>query len=251
VAGATLRGRLTWLLAEVAEVTDAAPSVRTIAFDCPGWTGHLPGQHVDVRLTAEDGYQAQRSYSIATPADGERIELTVARLDDGDVSPYLTEELRLGDQIELRGPIGGYFVWEPRVGGPLLLIAGGSGVVPLMAMLRARVAAASDVPVRMLLSSRSQADVIYRAELERLGAGDGIEIVHALTRSQPPGWSGYSRRVDRTMLAEVAWPPDRLPHVFVCGPTGFVETTADALVSLGHDPQRIRTERFGPTGGPA
>ena len=251
MAGATLRGRLTWLLAEVAEVTDVAPSVRTIAFDCPGWTGHLPGQHVDVRLTAEDGYQAQRSYSIATPADGERIELTVERLDDGEVSPYLTEELRLGDQIELRGPIGGYFVWEPGVGGPLLLTAGGSGVVPLMAMLRARVAAASDVPVRMLLSSRSQADVIYRAELERLGAGPGIEIMHTLTRSQPPGWSGYSRRVDRTMLAEVAWPPDRLPHVFVCGPTGFVETTADALVSLGHDPQRIRTERFGPTGGPA
>ncbi len=250
MAGATLRGRLTWLLAEVVEVMDAAPGVRTIAFHCPGWTGHLPGQHVDVRLTAEDGYQAQRSYSIATPADGERIELTVERLDDGEVSPYLTDELRLGDEIELRGPIGGYFVWEPNVGGPLLLIAGGSGVVPLMAMLRARVAAASDVPVRMLLSSRSQADVIYRTELEGLAGDPGIEIAHTLTRSQPPSWSGYSRRIDRAMLADVAWPPSGLPQIFVCGPTGFVETAADALVSLGHDPQRIRTERFGPTGGP-
>ena len=224
--------------------------MRTIALDCPGWQGHLPGQHVDIRLTAEDGYQAQRSYSIATPADGERLELTVERLDDGEVSPYLTDELRPGDQIELRGPIGGYFVWEPRLGGPLLLIAGGSGVVPLMAMLRARVAAAADVAVRMLLSSRTGDDVIYREELERAGAAPGIEITHTLTRSQPPGWSGYARRVDRGMLAEVAWPPTDAPQIFVCGPTGFVETVADALVSLGHDPLRIRTERFGPTGGP-
>jgi len=169
VAGATLRGRLTWLLAEVAEVTDVAPSVRTIAFDCPGWTGHLPGQHVDVRLTAEDGYQAQRSYSIATPADGERIELTVERLDDGEVSPYLTEELRLGDQIELRGPIGGYFVWEPGVGGPLLLTAGGSGVVPLMAMTRTRAAAGAAAPMRLIYSTRSPATLLYATELQRLG----------------------------------------------------------------------------------
>jgi ferredoxin-NADP reductase len=250
VAGATLRGRLTWLLGDVVEVADGPPGVRTVALDCPGWQGHLPGQHVDIRLTAEDGYQAQRSYSIATPADGDRIELTVERLDDGEVSPYLTDELRPGDQIELRGPIGGYFVWEPRLGGPLLLIAGGSGVVPLMAMLRARVAAAVDVPVRMLLSARSQGELIFREELERIGGGEGVEITHTLTRSQPPGWTGYARRVDRDMLAEVAWPPSDTPHVFVCGPTGFVETAADALVSLGHDPLRIRTERFGPTGGP-
>jgi ferredoxin-NADP reductase len=250
VAGATLRGRLTWLLGDVVKVADGPPGVRTIALDCPGWRGHLPGQHVDIRLTAEDGYQAQRSYSIAAPADGDRVELTVERLDDGEVSPYLTDELRPGDQIELRGPIGGYFVWEPRLGGPLLLIAGGSGVVPLMAMLRARVAAAPDVPVRMLLSARSQGEVIFREELERIGGGPGVEITHTLTRSQPPGWTGYARRVDRDMLAEVAWPPNDAPHVFVCGPTGFVETAADALVSLGHDPLRIRTERFGPTGGP-
>jgi ferredoxin-NADP reductase len=250
VAGATLRGRLTWLLGDVVEVADGPPGVRTIALDCPGWQGHLAGQHVDIRLTAEDGYQAQRSYSIATPADGDRVELTVERLDDGEVSPYLTDELRPGDQIELRGPIGGYFVWEPRLGGPLLLIAGGSGVVPLMAMLRARVAAAADVPVRMLLSARSQGEVIFREELERIGGGPGVEITHTLTRSQPPGWTSYARRVDRDMLAEVAWPPSDGPRVFVCGPTGFVETAADALVSLGHDPLRIRTERFGPTGGP-
>jgi ferredoxin-NADP reductase len=250
VAGATLRGRLTWLLGDVVEVADGPPGVRTIALDCPGWQGHLPGQHVDIRLTAEDGYQAQRSYSIAAPADGDRVELTVERLDDGEVSPYLTDELRPGDQIELRGPIGGYFVWEPRLGGPLLLIAGGSGVVPLMAMLRARVAAAADVPVRMLVSARSQGEVIYRGELERIGAGPGVEITHTLTRSQPPGWTGYARRVDRDMLAEVAWPASDAPHIFVCGPTGFVETAADALVSIGHDTLRIRTERFGPTGGP-
>jgi ferredoxin-NADP reductase len=231
-------------------VTDETPRVRTVALDCPGWPGHLPGQHVDIRLTAEDGYEAQRSYSIAAPAAGERIELTVERLDDGEVSPYLTDELRLGDQIELRGPIGGYFVWEPSVGGPLLLIGGGSGVVPLMAMLRARVAAAAGVAVRMLVSARSQADVIYREELERIGAGPSVVVTQTLTRSQPPGWNGYAHRVDREMLAEVAWPPGDAPHVFVCGPTGFVETAADALVSLGHDPQRIRTERFGPTGGP-
>jgi ferredoxin-NADP reductase len=255
VAGAALRGRLTpgrltWLLGEVVEVADGPAGVRTIVLECPGWQGHLPGQHVDIRLTAEDGYQAQRSYSIAAPADGERVALTFERLDDGEVSPYLTDELRLGDEIELRGPIGGYFVWEPGVGGPLLLIAGGSGVVPLMAMLRARVAAAADVPVRMLLSSRSGDDVIYRDELERIGAGPGVAITHTLTRSRPPGWTGYARRVDRAMLAEVAWRPADAPHVYVCGPTGFVETVADALVSLGHDPQAIRTERFGPTGGP-
>jgi ferredoxin-NADP reductase len=251
VAGAALRGRLTWLLGEVVEVADETARVRTIGFDCPGWPGHLPGQHVDIRLTAEDGYEAQRSYSIAAPAAGERVVLTVERLDDGEVSPYLTDELRLGDQIELRGPIGGYFVWEPGVGGPLLLIAGGSGVVPLMAMLRARVAAAADVPVRMLLSSRSQDEVIYREELERVAAGPGIEVTHTFTRSQPPGWTGHTRRVDRDMLAEVAWPPGAAPQIFVCGPTGFVETAADALVSLGHDPHAIRTERFGPTGGSA
>jgi ferredoxin-NADP reductase len=240
---------LTWRLAEVADLTDETPDVRTIAFEVPAWSGHRPGQHVDVRLTAEDGYQAQRSYSIAAPAAGDRVELTVERLPDGEVSTYLTDELRRGDRIELRGPIGGYFVWEPAAGGPLLLVAGGSGVVPLMAMLRQRLASGDDTPARLLLSSRSQERIIYRRELEAAGGRDGVEVVHTLTAAAPPGWQGYARRVDRAMLAEVAWPADAGALAFVCGPTGFVETVADALVSLGHDARRIRTERFGPTGG--
>jgi ferredoxin-NADP reductase len=219
-----------------------------IAFDVPGWPGHRPGQHVDVRLTAEDGYQAQRSYSIASVPDGTRVELTVERLEDGEVSPYLTDELRPGDRIELRGPVGGYFVWEPAQGGPLLLAAGGSGVVPLMAMIRARAAAGSDVDTRLLFSSRSWEDVIYREELERLG-GDGLTVVHSLTRSQPPGWAGYARRVDAEMLAEVGPSLAELPGVYVCGPTPFVEAVAEALVQLGHEPHRVKTERFGPTRG--
>jgi ferredoxin-NADP reductase len=251
VARAALRGRLTWRLAEVAAVVDETADVRSLALEVPGWPGHLPGQHVDVRLTAEDGYQAQRSYSIATPADDERITLTVERLDDGEVSPYLTEELRTGDRLELRGPIGGWFVWEPPLGGPLLLVGGGSGVVPLMAMLRAHAAASSDVPARLLLSSRSWDEVIYREELARLGrAHPAIEVVHTLTRSAPPGWEGPRRRIDRDMLAELAWPPADEPRAYVCGPTGLVEAAAGALVDLGHDPARVKTERFGPTGGP-
>jgi ferredoxin-NADP reductase len=250
MAGAALRGRLSWLVAEVAGVVDEAPGARSLVLDCPGWPGHLPGQHVDVRLTADDGYQAQRSYSIATPADGRRLTLTVERIDDGEVSPYLTDELRVGDRLELRGPIGGYFVWEPARGGPLLLVGGGSGVVPLMAMLRARVAAGASVPVRLLLSSRSWEEVIYREELADLARRDaGVEIVHTLTRAQPAGWDGLRRRIDREMLAQVAWPPQERPLAYVCGPTGLVEAAATALVELGHDPGRIRTERFGPTGG--
>jgi ferredoxin-NADP reductase len=208
----------------------------------------VAGQHVDVRLTAPDGYQAERSYSIASAPDGTRIELTVERLDDGEVSLYLDDELRPGDQIELRGPVGGYFVWEPSRGGPLLLVGGGSGVVPLMAMIRARADAGSAVDTRLIFSSRSWDDVIYRDELERL-AGNGLEVVHTLTRSQPPGWNGYARRVDAEMLAEVGPEPAEEPHVYVCGPTPFVEAVAQELVSLGHDPATVRTERFGPTGG--
>ncbi len=202
-----------------------------------------------MRLTAEDGYQAQRSYSIANPPDGRLVALTVERLDDGEVSGYLTEELRVGDRIELRGPIGGYFVWHAELGGPLLLIAGGSGVVPLMAMLRHRVAAGSDVSVRLLLSSRTWEQIIFRDELERLGSEDGIQVIHTLTGSQPPSWQGYSRRIDREMLAEVAWPVSDAGPQFVCGPTGLVEAAATALTQLGHEPARIKTERFGPTGG--
>jgi ferredoxin-NADP reductase len=251
VAGTAVRGRLTWLVAEVAAVVDETPRTRSLVLECPGWPGHLPGQHVDVRLTADNGYQAQRSYSIATPADGERITLTVERLDDGEVSPYLAGEVRTGDRLELRGPIGGWFVWEPSRGGPLLLVGGGSGVVPLMAMLRARLAEGSDVPARLLLSSRAWDEVIYREELERIARDqEGVEVVHTLTRAAPPGWTGLRRRIDRDMLAEVAWPPGERPQGFVCGPTGLVEAAASALVELGHDPALVKTERFGPTGGP-
>ena len=248
MARAAVLGRLTWQAAEVAGVVEETPRVKTIAFDVPGWGGHRAGQHVDVRLTAEDGYQAQRSYSIGSAPDGTRIELTVERLDDGEVSPYLTDELGPGDQIELRGPIGGYFVWEPSLGGPLLLVAGGSGIAPLMAMIRLRAAAGSDADARLLFSSRSWDDVIYRNELERLEGGR-LRVEHTLTRSQPPAWTGYARRVDADMLAEVGPGPAERPRVYVCGPTPFVETVAEALVHLDHDPLTIRTERFGPTGG--
>jgi ferredoxin-NADP reductase len=248
VAGAALLGRLTWQVAQVAAVTVETPRVKTIAFEVPGWSGHRAGQHVDIRLTAEDGYQAERSYSIASAPDGTRLELTVVRIDDGEVSPYLTDELRPGDEIELRGPIGGYFVWEPSQSGPLLLVAGGSGIAPLMAMIRVRAATASDVPTRLLFSSRSWDDVIYREELEGLNGG-GLRIVHTLTHSQPEGWTGYARRVDAEMLAEVGPDPVERPRVYVCGPTPFVESVAEALVQLGHEPHAIKTERFGPTGG--
>jgi ferredoxin-NADP reductase len=248
VARTAVLGRLTWLVGDVADVIPETARVKTIRLDVDGWMRHLPGQHVDVRLTAEDGYQAQRSYSIASAPDGTQIELTVERLDDGEVSPYLTDELRVGDQIELRGPVGGYFVWEPSRGGPLLLVAGGSGVVPLMAMLRYRAASDSDVPATLLLSSRSWDDVIYRDELARLDGGR-CSIVHTLTRAQPEGWTGYARRVDAQMLQEVGPTSGERPQIFVCGPTPFVEAVAEALVGLGHEPTRIKTERFGPTGG--
>jgi ferredoxin-NADP reductase len=248
LAGTAVLGRLIWLVAEVVDVVAETPRVKTIAFDVPDWPGHRAGQHVDVRLTADDGYQAQRSYSIASAPEGTRVELTVERLDDGEVSPYLTDELRPGDQIELRGPVGGYFVWEPSHEGPLLLAAGGSGIVPLMAMIRVRAAAGSDVETRLVFSSRTWEDVIYREELERF-RGDGLTVVHTLTRSQPPGWTGYARRVDAEMLAEVGPSPADLPHPYVCGPTPFVEAVAEALVQLGHEPHMVKTERFGPTGG--
>jgi ferredoxin-NADP reductase len=241
-------GRLSWELATVVDVVEETERVKTIVFDVAAWPGHRAGQHVDIRLTAEDGYQAERSYSIGSAPAGTRIELTVERLDDGEVSPYLTDELRIGDRIELRGPIGGYFVWEPSQNGPLLLVAGGSGVVPLMAMVRVRAAAGSDADTRLLFSSRGWDDVIYRDELERLDGGR-LRVVHTLTRSQPGGWRGYARRVDAEMLADVGPDPAERPRVYICGPTPFVEADAEALVQLGHAPQTIRTERFGPTGG--
>jgi ferredoxin-NADP reductase len=202
-----------------------------------------------VRLTAEDGYQAQRSYSLGAPADGERLVLTVEKLEDGEVSPFLTEELREGDRFELRGPIGGYFVWDGSADGPLHLVAGGSGVVPLMAMLRHRAADDIAAPATLLYSSRTLDDVIYRDELDRLAAGDpALTVVHTLTRARPEGWEGYARRIDEGMLAEVFGTPDAAATAFVCGPTRFVEVAADGLVSLGYDPSRVRTERFGPSG---
>ena len=242
--------RILWRFAEVGEVVLETPRTKSLVLDIPGWEGHKAGQHVDVRLTAEDGYQAQRSYSIASAPEDQRLVLTVDRLDDGEVSPYLTEVLMAGDKLELRGPIGGYFTWEAKDGGPLLLIGGGSGVAPLMAMIRHRAAVGSDMPTRLLYSSRSYEEIIYREELQNLAARDGsLEVTHTLTRSRPEGWSGYDRRIDAEMLAEVAWTPDEIPLAFVCGPTPLVEAVGSALVGLGHDPARVKTERFGATGG--
>jgi ferredoxin-NADP reductase len=251
---------IAWRFATVADVVSETPRARSLVLEVPGWPGHRAGQHVDVRLTAEDGYQAQRSYSIASAPEDARIRLTVDRLDDGEVSPYLTDELRVGDRLELRGPIGGYFVWDVALGGPLFLVGGGSGIAPLMAMLRHRAAALGTadgesrhhLPARLLYSSRRWDEVIYRDELARLVEHDSaLEVALTLTREQPEGWAGFRRRIDRMMLAEVAWPPTERPHVFVCGPTPLVESVAAALVTLGHEPARVKTERFGPTGGPA
>jgi ferredoxin-NADP reductase len=246
--GTAVLGRLNWHVAEVADVWPETDRVKTLALDVQDWPGHRAGQHVDVRLTADDGYQAQRSYSIASAPAGARVELTVERIDDGEVSPYLTAEARAGDLFELRGPVGGYFVWDPDADGAVLLVGGGSGVVPLMAMVRQRAANKEAVRTRLLYSARSRDDVIYRDELERYGErGDGLEIVYTLTRETPPDWTGYSRRVDRELLSEIV--PEELSLTFVCGPTPFVESVAEALVELGHEPSRIKTERFGPTGG--
>lgn len=248
--GTAVRGRLSWRIADLIATKQETPRAKTLVLRVPDWPGHLAGQHIDVRLTAEDGYQTERSYSIASAPDGDRIEITIERLDDGEVSPYLADDLRPGDQLEIRGPIGGHFVWDPAEGGPLLLIAGGSGVVPLMAMLRRRAQAGSTVPTRLLYSARGVDDLFYRDELERLAANDpALEVVFALTRSRPPDWRGLTRRIDREILADLAWPPSERPLCFVCGPTGFVEMAASILAELGHDPSRIKTERFGPTGG--
>ena len=242
--------RLAWRVAEVVGARPETPRSKSISLRVPAWEAHKAGQHVDVRLTAEDGYQAQRSYSIASAPENGRVELLVERLEDGEVSPYLTDELRIGDGLELRGPIGGWFSWDAREVGPLLLVAGGSGIAPLMAMIRHRKAAGSDVPVSLLYSSRSHGEIIFRDELERLAQEDGaLQVTHTLTRSRPSGWTGYDRRIDAGMLGDVAPTIDERPLAFVCGPTPLVETAATALVGLGHDPTRVKTERFGPTGG--
>jgi ferredoxin-NADP reductase len=242
--------RTLWRLAEVIEVVPETPRTKSLLLEVPGWEGHKAGQHVDVRLTAKDGYQSQRSYSITSAPEGERLELTVERLDDGEVSPYLTDVLMAGDKLELRRPIGGYFTWEAGDGGPLFLVGAGSGIAPLMAMIRHRAAAGSDVPARLLYSSRSYEEIVFREELKTLASRDSaLEVIHTLTRSRPEAWTGYDRRIDAEMLKEVAWSPDESPLIFACGPTSFVEGVADALVRLGHVPARVKTERFGPTGG--
>ena len=250
MARAAVLGRLNWQVAELVERMQETPRIASLYLKLPNWPGHLAGQHVDVRLTAEDGYQAERSYSIATAPEAQLLALTVERLDDGEVSPYLVDELRIGDRLELRGPIGGYFVWGGDDQRPLLLIGGGSGVVPLMAMLRHRSALSHKTRARLLYSSRTLEDVIYREELERfISAQDGLEVRYTLTRSQPSRWAGYSRRIDADMVRDVAWPKEQRPEVFVCGPTPFVETAAGLLVGLAYEAEWVKTERFGATGG--
>jgi ferredoxin-NADP reductase len=249
VAGTAVLRRLTWLTAEAVDAWWETPRVRTVVLDVPGWAGHRPGQHVDVRLTAEDGYEARRRYSVASAPGLDRVALTVERIDDGEVSSYLVDDLTPGDRFELRGPIGGHFVWDGEEGGPLLLVGAGSGVVPLMSMLRHHAASGSQVPARLLFSSRSLGDVIYREELDRLAAADNaVDVFHTLTRAQPPGWQGYARRIDAELVSEVAWPAGAQAAAFVCGPNGFVEIAARLLVELGYSPSRVRTERFGPSG---
>ena len=246
--------QLKWQLRTVVEIRQETRRVKSLILDLPDWTTQLAGQHVDVRLTAEDGYQAQRSYSIASPPGDKYLILTVERIDDGEVSPYLVDELRVGDRLELRGPIGGYFVWDARDGkndgSPLFLVASGSGIAPLMAMIRHRANSHDKVPTKLLYSSRSYEDVIYREELEHLAAIDpSLSVIHTLTRRQPPNWLGYRRRIDRAMLADTAWPPAEKPLAFTCGSTAVVEKVATYLLELGYESERIKTERFGPTGG--
>jgi ferredoxin-NADP reductase len=239
-----------WQLATVAGVHDETPTVRSFTLGIRGWAGHRPGQHVDLRLTADDGYSVERSYSIASePERAGEVDITVERIEGGEVSPFLHEVVVPGDRLEVRGPIGGYFVWEAALGGPLLLVAGGSGVVPLMAIARHRARAAESVPTRLVFSSRTFDEIIYREELERLAAaGDGFEVIHTLTRQQPDGWTGLTRRIDEAMLADALEPLGTATRAYACGPTALVEVVANSLVRLGLPPDRIRTERFGPTG---
>ena len=233
-----------WLVATLIDKRIETASASTLVFEVDGWPGHKPGQHVDVRLTAEDGYSAQRSYSMATPAHGNTVVLTIQTVDDGEVSPYLTGVLEIGEQIELRGPVGGWFVWDSSDRAPVLMIAGGSGIVPLMAMIRTRVQAERKTPFRLVYSVRSEAELMYAAELRALSGG--IEVSVRYTRQAPEGYRGRLGRLTDTDIAEAGWPPDFAPKCFVCGPTRFVETVADILVSAGHLPPRIKTERFGP-----
>ncbi|GIH20102.1 ferredoxin reductase [Rugosimonospora africana] len=248
--------RRRWLPARVTDIHTETPTTRSVVFEAPGWGGHLAGQHVDVKLIAEDGYSAERSYSMAAPEDGDRVALTVQRVRDGEVSPYLVDEMMPGDEVELRGPIGGWFVWRPEEPGPVLLVAGGSGVVPLMAMVRERARVGSAVPFRLVYSVRSADDAFYGEELSRLtgegngdGDGNGLGVTLLYTRSAPPGTTRPVGRITADDLSDAGWPPDAGSRAYVCGPTAFVEAVAGLLQQLGHDPSTIRTERFGPTGG--
>ncbi len=243
------RAAIVWRVTTVEAVADESPRAKTITLDAPDWPGHIAGQHVDVRLTAEDGYQAERSYSIASAPEDTRLALTVERIEDGEVSAYLTEELRHGDELELRGPVGGHFTWNVDDGGPLLLLAGGSGLVPLMAMLRHRAAQSSRVDARLLLSIRSLEDTLYRDELAKLGSDQTTAVHYTITGAAPPRWTGFTGRLNTTMLQAFAPARDQRPRIFVCGPTAFVEHAADLLVELQYDTDTIRAERFGPTGG--
>jgi len=241
--------RLGWLLAEVREILVETPRVTSLLLHVAGWQGHRAGQHVDIRLTAEDGYQAQRSYSVASPPEDDLLALTVERVENGEVSQYLVGHVSAGDQFQLRGPIGGYFVWTAATGGPLCLVAGGSGIVPLMAMLRHRDRRSSRAPTVLVYSSRSLEDVIYRDELDAMASRDPrMRVVNTLTRKQPEGWMGYGRRIDRALLAETCFPPEQNPKIYVCGPTPFVESVSRLLVELGHNTRAVKTERFGPSG---
>ena len=241
--------RLVWQIVDVQEIRPETPRVTTVVLRIPEWPGHRAGQHLDVRLTAADGYQAQRSYSIASAPEDPQVSITVEAIEDGEVSSYLTEVLQPGFPLELRGPVGGYFTWDVRDGGPLLLVAGGSGIVPLMAMLRHRAAAQSRIPARLLYSVRSPDDLIFDEELIRLESNPSLDVVRTLTREHPEGWSGFTRRIDREILEAVSWAPGEEPRIFICGPTALVESVATHFREMGHAPERIKTERFGPTGG--
>ena len=246
-----MKQTLNWQIASIKDIKPETTNVKSFTLTLPAWMRHRAGQHYDIRLTAEDGYQAQRSYSIASEPEREgEVDITVERINDGEVSSYLHDVLVPGDRIEARGPIGGYFVWEATMDEPLLLIAGGSGVVPLISMLRHRAAAGAKNSTSLLYSSRNFEDIIYYHELEKLrSANNGVQVFHTLTRSQPPGWKSYSRRIDQDMLKEVAQPLGRAVQVFICGPTLLVESAANGLVQIGINSNQIRTERFGPTGG--
>ena len=247
MARAAVLGRLNWLVGTVADVRDETPTARTIVLDIPGWPGHVAGQHVDVRLTAPDGYSAVRSYSIANAPGGDRIEITVVLIADGEVSPYLTQTVAKGDSLEVRGPIGGWFVWRPAENEPVQLIAGGSGLVPLMAMIRTRAATGSDAMFRLLYSVRDPESVLYAAELRERSTG--VPVTFAYTRRVPDGWTQQPGRIDKETILKATLPPERQPISYVCGPTAFVESAANLLRSAGHDAARIKTERFGPSGG--